>query len=187
MKLNNLSGKAWTKLSKSVWIQHRRQQTVSLASESWERLIEIFSQTGGQVLELLPWHDHVFEASQQIGRIYCKVPMLADFSIADIARFDFSAGDYRSHLASWSNKFKANHADLKPGAYIAVIIADQRYKNRYYCCHADMITVLENAGYDLQGLINIIDDNRCLKAYGYPTTYVPNIINRFAIIARKPR
>ena len=37
----------------------------------------------------------------------------------------------------------------------------------------------------IRHMINLIRDSQALKAYGYPSTYVPNIINQFVIISRK--
>ena len=74
---------------------------------------------------------------------------------------------------------------LKTNRYIAVIVSDFRHRKRYYLFHADVANLLESAGFTLQGLITLVQDNKRLYAYGYPTTFVPNISNQFILIARK--
>ena len=44
---------------------------------------------------------------------------------------------------------------------------------------------LRRDGFVVQGLINLVQDNKHLYPYGYPTTYVPNISNQFIVLARK--
>jgi len=51
--------------------------------------------------------------------------------------------------------------------------------------HSDIANSLENAGFTLQGLIILIQDNKKLYPYGYPTTYVPNVSNQFIVLGRK--
>jgi len=74
---------------------------------------------------------------------------------------------------------------LKKKKYIAVIVSDFRHKKKYYLFHADVAEILESVGFTLQGLITLVQDNKRLYAYGYPTTFVPNISNQFILIARK--
>lgn len=74
---------------------------------------------------------------------------------------------------------------LKPQRYVAVIVSDFRHRERYYLFHSDVAKLLEDVGFTIQGLIILVQNNKNLYAYGYPTTFVPNINNQFVIIARK--
>lgn len=109
-----------------------------------------------------------------------------DLLLSEIPQFNFKNNkqDYQKHLHDVEQLIQQYGNKLKPKAYIALIVSDQRYQGRYYCHHADIISMLEKMGFTLQGLINLIQDRQALKAYGYPSTYVPNIINQFVIIAR---
>ena len=74
---------------------------------------------------------------------------------------------------------------LKYDKYIAIIVSDFRHKKKYYLFHADIAKLMEDVGFTMQGLITLVQDNKRLYAYGYPTTFVPNISNQFILIARK--
>lgn len=93
--------------------------------------------------------------------------------------------DYNDFLKALEIHFKEYYRVLKPKKYVAIIVSDFRHKQRYYMFHADVGSLLENAGFTLQGLIVLVQDNKKLYPYGYPTTYVPNISNQFIVLARK--
>jgi len=109
-----------------------------------------------------------------------------DFILTEMPIFDFKDNEqhYEKHLLEIEQTIRRYRKKLKPKAYLALMVSDQRYQGRYYCRHADMIAIVEKTGFILQGLINLIQDSQALKAYGYPSTYVPNIINQFVVIAR---
>ena len=110
-----------------------------------------------------------------------------DLLLSEIPLFNFKGDhfNYANELNKLKNALYRYREKLKPKAYIALIVADQRYQGQYYCRHSDVIQLLDDKVFKLQGLINVIQDSQALKSYGYPTTYVPNIINKFVIIARK--
>ncbi|MBX9706106.1 MAG: hypothetical protein K5Q00_07595 [Gammaproteobacteria bacterium] len=112
---------------------------------------------------------------------------LVDFILTEVPLFDFnsSAENYQRHIASIIDSIENAVKKLKSTKHIALIIADQRYKDRFYCRHADVLNALQGTNLTLQGVINVIRDSQALKAFGYPSTYVPNVINHFVIIFRK--
>ena len=103
------------------------------------------------------------------------------FSTEDIGNVE----SYEEFLSKLGKYLKGMFRVLKTNRYIAVIVSDFRHRKRYYLFHADVANLLENAGFTLQGLITLVQDNKRLYAYGYPTTFVPNISNQFILIARK--
>ncbi len=92
---------------------------------------------------------------------------------------------YGEFLSKLGNYLSAMFRVLKTSRYIAVIVSDFRHRKKYYLFHADVANLLEEAGFTLQGLITLVQDNKRLYAYGYPTTFVPNISNQFILVARK--
>ncbi len=250
MRLNDLRGKAWVKLSKNVWITQkllawRRRTPLQRTStfltkkrfnrksnmnyrpldDSRVKLIELFTQQGqrvcdpdlqsGDTLTAALTVDREFigigQTQTQCDEVESHLPSMLkaksyrlfgcdhypnmlttiqtasiDFLLTELPAFDFKhqAHNYSIYLKTLKERLQAYTRLLKPNAYLAVIVADQRYQHRYYCCHADVIMALNNTQLILQGIINVIEDSQALKAYGYPTTYVPNIINRFVIIAK---
>ena len=74
---------------------------------------------------------------------------------------------------------------LKPQSHVILIVSDQRRQGIYYDIHSDITEILKRLGFVLQGITIIIDENKKLNTYGYPTTFVPNIVHQYAIIAKK--
>lgn len=91
---------------------------------------------------------------------------------------------YEDFLDALAPHFSQWRRVLKPKAYAAVIVSDFRHENRYYMLHADIAERMERAGFQTQAMIVIIQDNKRLYPYGYPTTFVPNIVCQFAVICR---
>jgi DNA modification methylase len=92
---------------------------------------------------------------------------------------------YQDFLKTLEMHFKEYYRILKPKKYVAIIVSDFRHKQKYYMFHSDVANSLENAGFTLQGLIILVQDNKKLYPYGYPTAYVPNISNQFIVLGRK--
>lgn len=91
---------------------------------------------------------------------------------------------YEDFLASLTPHFRQWRRVLKPKAYAAVIVSDFRHQSRYHMLHADIAAAMEREGLQSQAMIVIVQDNKRLYPYGYPTTFVPNIVCQFAVIAR---
>ena len=92
---------------------------------------------------------------------------------------------YDEFLHILERHFREWHRVLRSRAYAAVIVSDFRHGSKYYPFHAHVGEHLEHAGFQLQGLIIIVQDSKRLYPYGYPTTYVPNICNQFVVVGRK--
>ncbi|MBX0313221.1 MAG: site-specific DNA-methyltransferase [Sulfurihydrogenibium sp.] len=92
---------------------------------------------------------------------------------------------YYDFLKALEMHFREYYRVLKSKKYVAIIVSDFRHKQRYYMFHADIGNLLENVGFVLQGLVILVQDNKKLYPYGYPTTYVPNISNQFIVLVRK--
>jgi len=100
---------------------------------------------------------------------------------ADLA----NTGTYVEFLDALELHFLEYHRLLKDRKYAAVIVSDFRHKQRYYLFHANIAERMEKAGFTIQGVVNLVQDNKKLYPYGYPTTYVSNISNQFVVIGRK--
>ena len=256
MTLNDLSGKAFTKLSKSVWItqkllawskiqaldrtssflvQHTPTRKKRMSSPTNE--LQPIDETRIKLIELLTQkHQLVFDPNMQNGGHLAAAAMCdrlffgiaatqticdqatqrfsaylknahklmnledrpqalsymsknsMDCILTELPRFDFKGHQdgYAAHLAVFKKHLEVYVSILRPGAYMALVVSDQRYQDQYYCRHADIMQLIHAIhSLKLQGLINLIRDSQALKAYGYPSTYVPNIINQFVIISRK--
>ncbi len=93
--------------------------------------------------------------------------------------------DYNQFLGVMEIHFQEYHRLLRTKKYAAVIVSDFRHGSEYYMFHAHIADALRRAGFTLQGLISLVQDNKKLYPYGYPSAYVPNISNQFIVIGRK--
>ncbi|MCS6876497.1 MAG: DNA methyltransferase, partial [Aquificaceae bacterium] len=93
---------------------------------------------------------------------------------------------YDDFLNAIEKHFAEYYRVLKRGRYVSIVVSDFRHKDRYYMFHSDAGSRLERVSFLLQGLIILVQDNKHLYPYGYPTTFVPNINHQFILIARKP-
>ena len=98
--------------------------------------------------------------------------------LANIANYAAFLGALREH-------FKEYHRLIKHRKYVAIVVSDFRHKQKYYVFHAHIAEQLEMVGFTIQGIINLVQDNKKLYPYGYPTTFVPNISNQYIVIGRK--
>lgn len=102
---------------------------------------------------------------------------------ADISQIE----SYEDFIAALHPHFLEWRRVLKPKAYAAVIVSDFRHKSRYYMLHADIANSMDVYGLRPEAMIVIVQDNKRLYPYGYPTAYVPNIVCQFAVIARRAK
>lgn len=93
--------------------------------------------------------------------------------------------DYTKFLEELTRHFEQYHRVLKPKKYVAIIVSDFRHGQEYYMFHAHVADALKKVGFVIHGLITLVQDNKKLYPYGYPSAYVPNISNQFIIIGRK--
>lgn len=243
--MNDLNGKAWAKLSKSVWINQKllflladlplsvetfclvkhakRKEAMAYRplDENRVKLIELFTKKHQVVLDPFLAQGDTMEAALFVHRQFVgigktdeecehakirareqvnnnKVQLWVenkdvmriasssvDFFLTELPPFDFIQEDYEAHLKTLQAEFEQYNTLLRKHAYIALIVSDRRYHTRYYPYHADIAKKLEEIGWVQQGLITLIHDTNPIKSYGYPTTFVPNIVNQFIVILRK--
>lgn len=92
--------------------------------------------------------------------------------------------DYNVFLEVLTDIFREVKRVLKLDKYMCVVVSDFRHGGKYYMFHADLAKKLEEIGFVLHGLINLVQDNKKLYPYGYPTTFVPNICNQFILVVK---
>jgi len=102
-------------------------------------------------------------------------------AMADLARID----SYDQFLIVLERHFLEYHRLLRAKRYAAIIVSDFRHGSEYYMFHAHVADSMRRAGFTLQGLISLVQDNKKLYPYGFPSAYVPNISNQFIVIGRK--
>lgn len=93
--------------------------------------------------------------------------------------------NYEAFLTALEKHFREYYRILKDRRYMAIVVSDFRHREEYYMFHSDVAQRMKRAGFTIQGLIILIQNNKKLYPYGYPTTFVPNISNQFIVIGRK--
>ena len=93
--------------------------------------------------------------------------------------------DYHDFLDAIGEHFTEYYRVLAQRSYAAIIVSDFRHGQQYYLFHADVASRMEAAGFTIQGLMVLIQDNKKLYPYGYPTTFVPNISNQYIVVGRR--
>ena len=96
-----------------------------------------------------------------------------------------NVADYAVFLRCLRDHFAEYARVLKPRRYAAVVVSDFRHGRRHYLFHAHVAEQMEMAGFIVQSVVNLVQDNKRLYPYGYPTTLVPNISNQYIVIGRK--
>lgn len=100
-----------------------------------------------------------------------------------IADYDDFIGAMADFVCTWRRI-------LQPRRYLALIVADFRDGPVLYPYHADLIAAIRARSVSgdrelvLQGISILAQNQKRLYAYGYPTTYVPNIHHHYALIYR---
>lgn len=245
MKLNNLTARAWTRLTRSTWITqnlllHLKQQVFDIdicllthikrnnktmsttLDENRIKLIELLTQEQQIVCDPLSNCDETLKACsvtarQFIGygnidnynhqRVNTLKPCVndtttllsgdlfyaelsrrkIDFILTEIIPYNFKTkppNAYANYLHETLHHLKKAISALRYKGYVAVFTTDQRFGNQYYAPHTKLLPLLEDE-LVLQGIITIIQENKKLKSFGYPTAYVPNIIHQNVLILRK--
>jgi DNA modification methylase len=96
-----------------------------------------------------------------------------------------SVKSYSDFMGIMTRHLKEYYRVLRSKQYAAIIVSDFRHGKEYFLFHADIASAMKQAGFMIQGLITLVQDNKKLYPYGYPSAYVPNISNQFIIIGRK--
>ena len=98
--------------------------------------------------------------------------------LANIAGYAVFLRCLREHFTEYARV-------LKPRKYAAVVVSDFRHGQRHYLFHAHVAEQMEMSGFIIQSVVNLVQDNKRLYPYGYPTTLVPNVSNQYIVIGRK--
>lgn len=97
---------------------------------------------------------------------------------------------YDEFIEALANCIDGMKRILQPRRYMALVVADIRYKDTLYPLQADLIAELRKRSavgsrrLVLQGIKILAQNQKRLYPYGFPTTYVPNIHHHYVLIYR---
>ena len=107
--------------------------------------------------------------------------MVSDLE-ADLANLP----DYPAFLDAMTGILGELHRVLRPGRYLALIVRDAYQGGRYVFTAADLAARAQDAGFVAKGDIAWYQAGSRLRPYGYPRSFVPNIVHQHIVVLRKP-
>ncbi len=93
--------------------------------------------------------------------------------------------DYPLFLEELKKVFSECYRVLKNKKYTVVVVSDFRHKSRFIPYHLDVITLMNDIGFKLEGITILVQNHKGLKPYGYPYAFVSNIHHQYFLIFRK--
>ena len=93
--------------------------------------------------------------------------------------------DYKKFLKELQKIFKECYRVLKNKKYLAVVVSDFRHKSEFIPYHQDVVTIMKEINFKLNGITILAQNHKSLKPYGYPYAYVSNIHHQYILIFRK--
>ncbi len=94
---------------------------------------------------------------------------------------------YDEYLDSMKHVFKECYRLLKSDKYMVFIVRDAYQDGEYIMTHADLTHAARDYGFKNKGDIIWYQAGTRLRPYGYPCSYVPNIVYQHIIVLHKPK
>jgi DNA modification methylase len=96
-----------------------------------------------------------------------------------------NAVDYPSFLDRMEKAFGELHRVLRDGRYLVVIVRDAYQGGRYLFTGSDLAARATSAGFVPKGDLIWYQAGTRLRPYGYPRSFVPNIVHQHILVLRK--
>ncbi len=93
--------------------------------------------------------------------------------------------NYKDFLGQLSICMQESYRVLRLRKYCSIIVSDFRHNSTYQAFHADVINMLNDAGFALKGITILVQNAKSLYPYGYPYAYVPNIHHQYILNFQK--
>ncbi len=96
-----------------------------------------------------------------------------------------NAADYPAFLDRMGDAFSELFRVLRDGRYAVVIVRDAYQDGRYLFTGSDLAERASRAGFVPKGDLIWYQAGTRLRPYGYPHTFVPNIVHQHVLVLRK--
>jgi DNA modification methylase len=96
-----------------------------------------------------------------------------------------NAADYPAFLERMGQVFTELHRVLRAGRYAVVIVRDAYQGGRYLFTGSDLAARAATAGFIPKGDLIWYQAGTRLRPYGYPRSFVPNIVHQHILVLRK--
>lgn len=94
---------------------------------------------------------------------------------------------YEDYLASMKFVFAECYRLLKNDKYMVFMVRDAYQDGEYIMTHADLTNAARECGFKNKGDIIWYQAGTRLRPYGYPYSYVPNIVHQHIVVLHKPK
>jgi DNA modification methylase len=109
-----------------------------------------------------------------------------DYAMVTEAAEDLAnAADYPAFLDRMGDAFGELHRVLRDGRYAIVIVRDAYQDGRYVFTGSDLAQRATGAGFVPKGDLIWYQAGSRLRPYGYPHSFVPNIVHQHILVLRK--
>ena len=109
-----------------------------------------------------------------------------DYAMITDSKDDLAnAADYPAFLDRMETVFAELHRVLRDGRYAVVIVRDAYQGGRYLFTGSDLAARAANVGFVPKGDLIWYQAGTRLRPYGYPRTFVPNIVHQHVLVLRK--
>ena len=92
---------------------------------------------------------------------------------------------YLAYLKSVEKIMKKLHEKLEEKKYCTIIISDFTVNKKETNAHGDMITLMQNIGFEFVGNIILVQDSKPLYPFGYPYAFKINHVHQYLLNFRK--
>jgi DNA modification methylase len=96
-----------------------------------------------------------------------------------------NSADYPAFLDRMETVFVQLTRTLRPGRYAAVIVRDAYQDGRYMFTGVDLAERARRGGLTAKGDVIWYQAGARLRPYGYPLSYVPNIVHQHVLVLRR--
>ena len=96
-----------------------------------------------------------------------------------------NAADYPAFLERMGDAFRELHRVLREGRYAVVIVRDAYQDGRYVFTGSDLAERASRVGFVPKGDLIWYQAGTRLRPYGYPHSFVPNIVHQHVLVLRK--
>jgi DNA modification methylase len=109
-----------------------------------------------------------------------------DYAMITQSKDDLAnAADYPAFLDRMEEVFGELHRVLRDGRYAVVIVRDAYQGGRYLFTGSDLAARASTAGFVPKGDLIWYQAGTRLRPYGYPRSFVPNIVHQHVLVLRK--
>ena len=258
-KVNNLTGKEWLQMSKSVWISKRNvidkdafEHPAPFLVEDIKRLILLFTKKGNTILDpfmgsgtsvIVSALNDRYGIGVELNKEYCKLArkrlhklkiqkqqydIINGDSLEEIKRLqpidycvtsppyhnilrnkglgirhdgsqrrqgiNYYSEDlndvgnkrtYSNYLQAVEKIMRETYKKLGDKKYCTMIISDFTVNKKETNAHGDMITIMQNIGFEFVGNTILVQDSKPLYPFGYPYAFKINHIHQYLLNFRK--